>query len=99
MITLLLLTIAIGIVIVESAVIYVAVLRGPQLAFDIANDVVGATIQKYMPELQPNMEGGRPQEGLMGFLNTPMGQQIAGMIMQKIQGTDLGKATSGNIYR
>lgn len=99
MITLLLLTIAIGIVIVESAVIYVAVLKGPQMIYDIGNDIVRATIQKYIPDLQPSVEGGRPQEGLMGFLNTPMGQQIANMIMKKIQGTDLGKATSGNIYR
>ena len=101
MITLFLLTIAFGIVIVESAVIYVMVFRAPQMVFDIGSDIVGATIQKYMPELQPNSEsgGGRPTEGIMGFLNTPIGQNIANIIMKKIQGTDLGSAAKSGIYR
>jgi hypothetical protein len=96
------LTICASLLAVSLGLNYIAYIRAPQMIFDMGDALVNATIKKYLPDLQEGQEGGagRPTEGIMGFLNTPMGQQIANIIMQKIQGGATGAAAkAGNIYR
>ena len=102
MIVLAALTICASLLAVSLGLNYIAYIRAPQMIYDMGDALVGATIKKYLPDLQEGPEGGvgKPTEGIMGFLNTPIGQNIAGIIMQKIQGSGVGTAAkAGNIYR
>lgn len=87
MLTILLLTITIGIVIVESAVIYGLIKQLPNTLYSVGMLIRDQSIEDF--GLQhivggiPSVAGGRPQEGLLG---NPFVQKILMMVMDKMQG-------------